>query len=262
MSALYGIFVHEGAIDLQQTMADLGIDDEPPLSALEKRAQVIHLLMARSGVYHTAAAETEGMHDYKPDRDTHEPGTFWCYNNWDFNTLATIFNQETGGDVFEALKLRIADAIGMEDFDLDGCFYQYQYDRSIHPAYPFRLSARDAARFGQLFLQLGQWEGQQVVPADWVDESTAPWSDSSDYIPGTFYGYMWWVMPLGYGADRGLSHLSQFESYSALGAYGQVIQVIPAAETVFVHRVNSDVGDNVSFGDIDLLLDMILAARP
>jgi len=100
------------------------------------------------------------------------------------------------------------------------------------------------------------------VPSNWVTESTHPWSDSGGYIPGTFYGYMWWVMPTGYGAERGLDHLSQFVSYAALGAYGQVIQVIPGVEVVFVHRVNSDIGNSVNFDDIDRLVDMILAARP
>ena len=58
MSALYGIHVDEGTIDISKTMADLGIDDNPPsLSDLEKTATVQMLLQARSGVYHPAAAE-------------------------------------------------------------------------------------------------------------------------------------------------------------------------------------------------------------
>jgi CubicO group peptidase (beta-lactamase class C family) len=262
MSALYGIYVHEGQIDLQETMAQLNIDDVPPLTELEKSARVIHLLAARSGVYHTAAAETESMHQYKPPRGTYLPGTFWCYNNWDFNALGTIFIQETGMDIFQALKQRIADEIGMEDFIIDDGFYYYQYDRSIHPAYHFQMSARDSARFGLLFLQNGRWEGRQIIPTEWIEESTRPWSDSGDYIPGTFYGYLWWVFPLGYGEEDGLLYLSQYQSYAALGAYGQVIQVIPDADLVFVHRVDSYNNMNVNLGDIYRLLDMILAAKP
>lgn len=262
MSALYGIYVNDGLIDLQKTMVDLNIDDDPALTDQEKTARVIHLLKARSGIYHTAAAETDGMHDYKPDRGTYLPDQFWCYNNWDFNVLATIFNQETGEDMFEALKTRICDEIGMEDFSLDYTFYHYQLDRSIHPAYPFQISARDSARFGLLFLQGGQWQGNQVIPAEWVGESTHHWSDSGDYFPGTFYGYMWWIFPVGFGQDEGLTHLSQYRGYAALGAYGQVIHMIPEAELVFVHRVDSFNNYNVDLGDIYRLLDMILAAKP
>lgn len=261
MSAIYGIYVHEGFIDLEKTMAQLNIDDEPPLTEQEKTATVRHLLMARSGVYHTAAAETEGMHDYKPAPGTYAAGEFWCYNNWDFNTLVTIFNQETGLDFFEVLKERIADELDMEDFTLNDTMYQYQLDRSIHPAYPFQISARDAARFGLLFLQHGQWEGRQIIPAEWVEESTTPWSDSGDYFPGTYYGYMWWVFPRGSGQGAGLLYFSQYRSYAALGAYGQVIQVIPDAELVFVHRVDSHNNFSVLLSDIYRLLDMILAAK-
>jgi len=52
LSALYGIHVHEGRIQLSKTLADLGIDDQSPLTAVEKRATVADLLKARSGVYH------------------------------------------------------------------------------------------------------------------------------------------------------------------------------------------------------------------
>lgn len=262
MSAMYGIYSDEGKIDLEATMAELGIDDVPPLSEQEKLAKVIHLLQARSGVYHTAAAETQGMHDYKPDRDTYLPGTHWCYNNWDFNTLGTIFNQVVGQDFFEALVERIGVELGMEEFDIDDTFYYYQKGRSIHPAYHFQMSARDAARFGLLYLQKGAWQGKQLISRAWVYESTAPLSDSGEYISGTRYGYMWWVFPLGYGAGRGYERIGKHVMYAALGAYGQVILVIPDIQLVFVHRVDSYNEQNVDLSDWMNLLDKILVAGP
>lgn len=262
MSAMYGISSDEGTIDLQQTMVELGIDDIPPLSDQEKLAKVIHLLQARSGVYHTAAAETEGMHDYKPDRDTYLPGAYWCYNNWDFNTLITIFNQETDSDFFELLVGRIGTELGMEEFSAEDGEYFYQNERSIHPAYHFQISARDAARFGLLYLQKGVWKGKRLISEEWVDESTAPLSDSGDYIPGTYYGYMWWVFPEGYGAGKDYARIGEHVMYAALGAFGQVIMVIPDMQLVFVHRVDSYSGHNVSFYDWIGLLDTILAAGP
>jgi CubicO group peptidase (beta-lactamase class C family) len=262
MSAMYGIYSDEGTIYLQATMAELGIDDVPPLSEQEKLARVIHLLQARSGVYHTAAAETQEMHDYKPDRDAYLPGTHWCYNNWDFNTLTTIFSQETGQDFFEALVERIGVELGMEEFAIDDTDYYYQNDRSIHPAYHFQISARDAARFGLLYLQRGAWHGEQLISEAWVDESTAPLSDSGEYIPETYYGYMWWVFPVGYGADKSYDRIGEHVMYAALGAYGQVIMVIPDLHLVFVHRVDSYSGHNVGLHDWIGLLDKILVAGP
>ncbi|XOK15517.1 serine hydrolase domain-containing protein (plasmid) [Agrobacterium tumefaciens] len=165
LSALYGIAVAEGHIDLGSTLADLGIDDKPPaLTAAEKQATVRDLLMARSGLYHPAAYETGDMRRNRPERGSHAPGTFCWYNNWDFNALGTIYQQQTGEDIFQSFAQRIAAPIGMEDFSArDGRYIAER--QSEHPAYPFSLSARDAARFGQLFLDGGRWNGRQIIPA-------------------------------------------------------------------------------------------------
>ncbi|WP_236765545.1 serine hydrolase [Agrobacterium tumefaciens] len=86
LSALYGIAVSEGRIDLSSTLADHDIDDKPlALMAAEKEATVRDLLMARSGAYHPAAYETGDMQRNRPARGSHAPGTFWFYNNWDFS---------------------------------------------------------------------------------------------------------------------------------------------------------------------------------
>jgi CubicO group peptidase (beta-lactamase class C family) len=173
LSALYGIAVSEGRINLASTLTELGIDDNPPsLTGAEKQATVRDLLMARSGIYHPAAYETGDMAAKRPQRGSHAPGSFWYYNNWDFNALGTIYRKATGEDIFKSFEQRIARPLGMEDFAArDG---QYVTEpQSIHQAYPFRLSARDAARFGLLFLNGGQWREQQVIPAAWIKESTA-----------------------------------------------------------------------------------------
>jgi CubicO group peptidase (beta-lactamase class C family) len=168
LSALYGIAVSEGRINLASTLTELGIDDNPPsLTDAEKHATVRDLLMARSGIYHPAAYETGDMAAKRPQRGSHAPGSFWYYNNWDFNALGTIYRKATGEDIFKSFEQRIARPLGMEDFAArDG---QYVTEpQSIHQAYPFRLSARDAARFGLLFLNGGQWREQQIIPAAWI----------------------------------------------------------------------------------------------
>jgi len=77
-SALMGIAVEKGTIDTTLTLAELGIDDKPPLTEKEKQARVIHLLTTSSGVYHKAAGESPGIQ--KPKRGSAEPGEQW-YNN-------------------------------------------------------------------------------------------------------------------------------------------------------------------------------------
>ncbi|APZ92909.1 serine hydrolase [Fuerstiella marisgermanici] len=97
LSALYGRHVKNGTIDLNRTLKQLGINDnEPSLTEAELGAQIRHLLMARSGVYHPALYETAAMAKARPARGSHAPDTFWYYNNWDFNAAAAIFENLTG----------------------------------------------------------------------------------------------------------------------------------------------------------------------
>jgi CubicO group peptidase (beta-lactamase class C family) len=255
LSALIGIYAKEGRLALDKTLAELKIDDTPPaLTSEEKRTTVRDLLKSRSGVYHSAALETPDMTLTRPARGSHPPGSHWYYNNWDFNALGTIFEQETGDKIFEAYRTRIAEPTGMEDFRASDGVYQ-RGDESRHPGYPFRMTARDLARFGLLYLRKGAWNGRQVVPRDWVEESTRPYSDT-----GTCgYGYMWWVaadgksLPGVYLPDG---------SYWAWGTRGHYLLIVPDYDLVVVHRVDTDVpGREVGHKVFGRLVRLFLDAR-
>ena len=258
LSALYGAPVRSGAIRLDATMAELGIDDVPPLSAAEKKATVRDCLKARSGVYHPAWYETAGMKALKPPRFSERAGTHWYYNNWDFNVAGTIFEHATGRKIFEAIQEDIAGPIGMEDYSPADGKYERGED-SIHPAYPFRVTARDLARFGLLMLHRGQWNGRRVIDADWVDESTRYHSDAALYSSDG-YGYMWWVAR----NFNKFPHLPGVElpegTYSARGAGGHFVLILPAYHMVIVHRVDTDIsGRSVSNEAMSCLLMAFLA---
>jgi CubicO group peptidase (beta-lactamase class C family) len=256
LSALYGIHVKEGRIDLGKTVGELEIDDnEPALTAMEKKATVLQLLTARSGVYHPALYETPAMKALRPPRGSYLPGAFWYYNNWDFNVLGTIFERRTGKQIFEEVKARLAGPLQMEDFRVEDGQYFTGPD-SIHRAYPMRMTARDLARFGLLFLNEGRWRGQPLVPADWVRASVRSYSDAG---PAGGYGYLWWVAVGG-------RHLPGIQledgSYSARGAGGHYIVVIPRRALVIVHRVNTDLpGAGVGGEDFGRLVQLILDAK-
>jgi len=258
LSALIGIHVQEGRIDLEQTLEELGIDDRDGLTDRERSATVLELLMARSGIYHPTHYETDRMVRMKPARHSQGPGTWWCYNNWDFNALGTIFEQRVGRSIFEEFRDRIANPIGMQDFRYDDTRRDGEYVRSevsVHAAYPFRISTRDLARFGLLFLNGGRWNGTQVIPEKWVRNSVRPYSLSGDRGA---YGYMWWVA-------NGDIHFPEMSvppgTYSARGAGGHYIVVIPSLELVVVHRVDTDVKGrkvgSLAFGGV---LERLLAA--
>jgi len=255
LSALYGIYTAEGKIVLSKTLQELGIDDYTPLTEVEKQATVADLLRARSGVYIPAAGEAASMKAMRPERGSHAPGTFWYYNNWDFNALGTIFDQETGEEnIYQAFKTRIADPIGMQDFPIESLQYHYE-SYSMHPYYNFRMSARDLARFALLFLREGRWQDQQIIPTDWVQESTATYSQTG---PDSGYGYMWWT-----GVKGGLFPNVEVKehSYYASGWGGHEAIVLPYRKLVVVHRVNTDeAGQPVGMSQIGTLLWLILDA--
>jgi CubicO group peptidase (beta-lactamase class C family) len=261
LSALYGKYIEDGSIDLELTMKESGIDDVTPLSEMEKMATVRDCLKARSGVYGNAAAESQGMRDVKPERNSHAPGTYWLYNNWDFNVLGTIFEKATGKTVFQGILDDIAVPLQMEHLGNDDDM-TFKIEESIHAAYMFKISARDMARFGLLMLRQGNWNGKQIVPADWVKETTSYCSDAFVY-GGDGYGYMWWVAK----NNNKLPHFPFVElkegAYSARGAYGQYILVIPEYDMVIVHRVNSfERGNNVSGSQFGRIVKKILMAGP
>jgi len=226
LSALYGIYVADGLIDMDKTMADLNIDDKDPLSEEEKKARIRDLIKARSGVYHPAAYETAGMKARRPKRGSHARDTFWYYNNWDFNVLGKIFEQETKTDIFAAFKKRLAEPLQMEDFRLMDGYHHLEPENSIHPAYPFKLSGRDLARLGLLYLNKGKWNDEQIILDEWIKESSPSYSNAGNRGG---YGYLWWIS--GDFKDVGM--------YSALGVGAQVIAVIPGANMVIVQRVNT-----------------------
>ena len=254
LSALYGIAVGDGKLSLDRTLGDVGIDDrEPRLTETEKQATIRDLLMARSGIYHAAAYETPDMAMRRPARGSHLPGSFWYYNNWDFNALGSIYERIVGKSVFQGFEERIAGPIGMEDFNAaDGRFVFEPF--SDHPAYPMRLTARDLARFGWLFLNRGSWAGAQIIPADWVDESTRAWSEG-DYGHG--YGYMWWTVP----AEMVHRHRSLTGAYMALGYGGQGLGVVPLLRLVVAQVTDVREGREwIRGGTFQRLLVLIAAA--
>jgi CubicO group peptidase (beta-lactamase class C family) len=248
LSALYGIYWDRGELELNKTMAELGIDDEPePLLDIEKEARILDLLKARSAVYHPAAYA--GRTDSRP-RGSVRPGQAFGYNNWDFNTLATILMQETGDDVFEAFDEHFGQPLGMQDWRIRHGYYHYERDKSKYPAYPFRLSARDAARFGLLFARRGLWGDERILSKHWVNRSTALYS-IDDRSKG--YGFMWWVYREPPFASHGM--------VAALGVGNQMIAALPESDLVMVNRANTYEGQRTPTPGLMDLVEQVLAAR-
>jgi CubicO group peptidase (beta-lactamase class C family) len=257
LNALIGIAVAQGKINLSDTLEKLGIDDKKPsLTEAEKQATVRDLLEARSGVCHPAAYETKSMAEQRPRRGSHAPGTFWYYNNWDFNTLGYIYETATGVKIFDAFYREIAQPIGMQDFTARDGHYISSAD-SRFPAYLFDMSARDFARFALLYLHGGRWNDTQVVPEHWVKASTRPYSDSES----GGYGYLWWTGEAASGTPQTISFPRG--SFWAEGHLGQYAVVVPSLDLIIVNRLDGDLTKReIHKRQISGMVEMVAAAAP
>ncbi len=253
LSGLIGTYSGSGRLDLNETLAQLGVDDsEPPLTEAEKQATFIHLINARSGIYHSAHYETGGWKRAKlrmAENGGAAPGATWLYNNWDFNAAASILETEVGESLGEGFVRHIAAPTGMQDFTTKHVSYvgnESYAERSMgnlsdFPAYMFKMSVRDLARFGLMYMNCGRWRDDQIIPQAWILESTQgrPISDGSPdaafFRSFGDYGYMWWVDKPG---SRSWPEVETREPvYFGQGANGHYVWVAPYLDLVVVHQV-------------------------
>lgn len=268
LNGVYGHLALERGIDLQQSLAQLKIDDEPlPLTEAEKSAKLLDVLQSRSGVYHPAAAESPGMVLRRPERGSHPPGSFFYYNNWDFNVAGAVFEQLAGRRLYDSFNEAIAQPLGMLDYhnriatvqglddtpppDTDG-YYQYERGQSRFPAYHFRLSAHDLALYGQLYLDEGCWKGRQLVSAEWIRQSTQPRSIVQEEY-GLAYGMLWDVLVPARPDER--------PAYFHTGVDVHMLAVYPERRLVLVHRVNTEAAYRFREEDLYQVIRLVHGAR-
>jgi len=156
-----------------------------------------------------------------------EPGEYFEYNNYNPLLVGMILERATGMPVSRYLQEKLWKPMGMEangSWSLDSSVSGFEKMES-----GVNARARDFARFGMLFAQEGNWEGDQLISRGWVKESTRA-DTSTD--PSRDYQYFWWVNTPG-----GKTH-----HFSARGKYGQYIYVAPERDLVIV-RLGKKVGE-------------------
>jgi CubicO group peptidase (beta-lactamase class C family) len=163
---------------------------------------------------------------FQPDQLTYaaqrplevDPGTRFQYSSGDTLLLSGMLEQVTGMTTEEFATERLFEPLGIEPVewwrDAEGNTLTYCC---------LDTTTRNFARFGQLYLDGGQWQGEQVVPAEWVAASVEP-SPSADG-----YGYQWWL------TGRDTDELPD-DLYSARGHDGQYVYVIPSLDLVVVRN--------------------------
>ncbi len=198
LSLLYGIAIDKGLINLDKTLAELKIDEIVPLTSDEKKATIRDLLMFKSGIYLPAQGEHDSQITDRPKRGSHKPGTYFFGNNFDANALGTIFMQETGASIGEFMEENLAKPLGMQDFTkknvILGDPWFFSKKKSLHKQYYIYMSTRDLARVGAMVASNGKWNDTQIVPEEWIKESTTEYShinDSHNRYDGV--AYQWYL---------------------------------------------------------------------
>jgi CubicO group peptidase (beta-lactamase class C family) len=149
-----------------------------------------------------------------PDR---EPGTVFAYSQPCTYTLASIIQRNAGMPLTQYLRPRLFDPLGI------GHVGWHTFPPGREQGFSgLHARTEDIAKLGLLYLQRGQWEGAQLIPAEWVAEATSqqvanPAEDNPDWRQG--YGFQFWMSRHGYRGD---------------GAFGQFCVVLPEQDVVIV----------------------------
>ena len=260
LSMLYGPFVENGTIRLNTTINQLALDDVGGLLPIEKKATIKDLLTARSGVYHPASNEGDAS-AMAPKRGSVSPRSFWLYNNWDFNIAGYILEQQTGKNIYTLIDSILAKPLQMQDWKKEAQRKTGDTTRSKYLAYHMWFSTRDMARLGYLMLRKGKWKTKQVLPASWVRTTTLPvttYKEAEQNKTAYFhfgYGYLWWVWDAPY--NKGIYE----GAYTASGAFGQFITIIPKLDMVIAHKTKYDYERQVPTDIYLKILDKLITAQ-
>lgn len=146
-----------------------------------------------------------------------DPGSRWHYVSIDTHVIGMVIRAATGQDIPELMSSRLLEPMGLEAAP----YYLTDGDGVSFVLGGLNLRTRDYARFGQMISNAGQWQGRQIVPADWVTKMTRPQAKD-----GSLYGFQWWIPPA-----PGVGEVM------AQGIYGQWIYINPARGVVIA--VNS-----------------------
>lgn len=160
-----------------------------------------------------------------------EPGQFWQYRSGDTQVLGFVVEKAFGKDISALVEERFYQPMGAEN---DALWLLDGEEKREKAFCCFNASARDYARFGQLVLNKGNWNGKQIVSENYVTEATTPATFLKDRDennqPVDFYGYQYWILK-----HSGVTAIAQN------GLFGQYVYIIPEKNAVVVRLGESKV---------------------
>jgi len=241
-STAVGLAVKEGLFSVDDKVISFFPDDVPAEGSPELNALTVkHLLTMSTGHSETAIDKmfkdenTSWVKAFLTAPIEHEPGTKFVYNTPATFMLSAIIQKLSGEKLIDYLQPRLFEPLNITDAD-----WKESPEGINTGGFGLRLKTEDIAKLGQLYLQKGKWEGEEILTEQWVNDATSkqvqsnPWSEeydeTNDWAQG--YGYQFWRnFPGGFRAD---------------GAYGQFSIVIPEKDLVVAITGESfDMGKNM-----------------
>lgn len=161
------------------------------------------------------------------------PGKKFIYNNGSANILGGVVSKVTNQSFEEFTQNVLFSPLNISNYH-----WVKHNDGRVNPAFDLYLKPRDILKFGQFCLQNGNWKNKQIIPVNWLQESTKNY--------GNYFGYHWWIT-------------KNYNAYYASGHGGQRLWVIPNKNTVILHLAEPST-DQTNLEEINQLLDKIMIA--
>ena len=222
-STAIGLAIHEGKLSLNDPVLKFFPEDAPADPSENLKAMTVRDLLTMTCGHDTEPkADSTGpsVKKFLAHPVVHKPGTHFQYNTMGAYTLSSIVTKVTHQTTLEYLTSRLFQPLGIENPRWD----QSPEGNSLG-GYGLYIRTEDIAKFGQLYLQKGKWQGKQIVPEEWVEQATrkqVPNDEEGhakmgdDWKQG--YGFQFWRC--------------QHNAFRGDGAGGQFCVVMPDQDVV------------------------------
>ena len=242
-STAVGLAVAEGKLSIDDPVLKFFPDQAPAEPSANLKAMRVRDLLTMSTGHQDEVNlrnEKDWTRAFLAQSVPHKPGTHFKYNTPATYMQSAIVQKVTGQTVLDYLKPRLFEPLGIESPKWDS-----SPEGISLGGYGLFLRTEDIARFGQLYLQKGQWQGKQLVPAEWIEQATSKQvsngSDPSrDWDQG--YGFQFWRC--------------RHDAYRGDGRDGQFCIVLPKLDAVIAITANT--GDMQA--ELNVVWDKLLPA--
>ena len=242
-STAVGLAVAEGKLSVDDPVLKFFPEDAPAEPSKNLKAMRVRDLLTMNTGHQTEpkfSRESPWVKTFLAHPVEHKPGAHFLYNTAGSYTLSAIVTKVTGQTVLDYLKPRLFEPLGIANPE-----WGSSPEGNTFGGFGLKICTEDIAKFGQLFLQKGKWNGKQLVPAAWVEQATAKQvSNGSDPTKDWDQGYGFQFWRCRHGAYRGD------------GAFGQLCIVLPEQDAVVA--ITADTKDMQA--ELNIIWDKLLPA--